>query len=312
MDKTWINLLKSYSDKKIDFLLDLVPVWKTTSKIRNRINSIVWGINYPNKISKYYLQRFLISNTVNNIIKRKDQEIVKNKLNWERHFKNITKNPWQIFEYFLVDYLERTKNDFKEYKKYNFKFNHTKATPEQDQEKIDFLSTLFTEDENLEKNKITFWVQLTTEKSKAMFKKDSKNMWISKKESSVKKISKKIEKNRFKNYSKIYIPDLMVLLVVNSHINRLLNIENNNIFKDAFNQWKAENFSSSWPNKFLNKSVQDDFKLISTWYHYWLKNFYRFLKNICKPWIQDFKVMSDKYEDFYIVSSYNKQKEDIN
>lgn len=137
----------------------------------------------------------------------------------------------------MVDCLQRNRFHFSKTRLF-----HTKASPHLDHTwKIDFLSTILRKSSNKRKQ-ITVGVQLTTEKSHINIY-PNHNKHMKKKKQTVRSLSKQIIETQdiyIKNLPKKLQPKLTGYMVVNGSINKRINIENDNIFLDAFTKRKEQ------------------------------------------------------------------------
>lgn len=279
------------------------------SNYNDRINEVVWWVK-SKVFSQEHIYNFLISN-----VKNSHKLLVKKNLvsfNRENYFNWLLKNPGLMCEYFLVDYLSRNSSKYEIYKNKRFKFLHKKWTPEQDEMlKIDFLTTLTAANKAWKYSSINFWVQLTTSKSKAEYSKKRLNWldWIGTKKWAIYRTSRMIDSWEIDNYSSIYNPHTMCLMVINSNINEFINVENINIFSNAFNTWKNEWFLAWGPTQYLNDLVKNDLEKINDWYHLWLEIFYKLLPKVLQN-NRDFKSIK-KYDNFDIIFDYNADKKEL-
>jgi len=275
----------------------------------DRINELIWWIKstIPNP---EHLYSFMIAN-----VKNSHKLLVKwiiNPMNWEEYFTWILKNPGLMCEYFLVDYLSRNSHEYEKYKSKRFKFIHKKWTPEQDEDlKIDFITTMTTKVNSWKYECINFWVQLTTSKSRAEYSKKRPNWldWVGNKKWDIFRTSNKIEEGTVDNYPASYIPDSMCLLVINSNINEFINIQNINIFNNAFRSWQSEGFLPWWPTQYLNTLIKKDLANINDWYHFWLELLFTLVPKIITN-SRDFKNI-EKYNNFDILFDYNSKNKEL-
>ncbi len=246
MDNKWIEAFRKIQDFDRNRYYEMLPKIST----RDRVSEIVWWVKNW-KSSKRNIDLFTVSNI------RNDRRLLVNNIisfsNWNKFLKRVLKNSWLVFEYFLVDYLQRTSLEPFPYKDTRYKFSHLKWTPEQDaDEKIDFISRM-TNTSKWKKTRIVFWVQLTTEKSRAWFSKKAVNWldWIWAKRNDIRKASERIERWCGVNFPEFYVPDVMCLLSVNSSVNDFINIRKINVFKNAFSTWSNEWYEKWWPSQYL-------------------------------------------------------------
>lgn len=304
MDNRWIKSFQEVLSTDKDRLVNFLPEGKWI----DRVSELVWWIR--NKVSNMiWLMFFSISNI------RNDRRLVKNwqvhATDWRSYMKRTVKNSWLAFEYFLVDFLRRKSIKPFEYKWIKYKFIHIKWSPEQDsQDKIDFLTRMrfF---KNKKQVKINFWIQLTTEKSRASYAKKSINWldWIGTKKDDIRRTSQRLDRIKALRHPESIVPDIMCLLSVNSHVNNYLNIQKINIFKTAFSTWQQEKYPTWWPTQYLNNDVKNDFEMINDWYKMWLIMFYSILKKILEK-DESFKWFKEK-DNFFVGIEYQKESQEI-
>ena len=304
MDNKWIEAFRKIQDFDRNRYYEMLPKIST----RDRVSEIVWWVKNW-KSSKRNIDLFTVSNI------RNDRRLLVNNIisfsNWNKFLKRVLKNSWLVFEYFLVDYLQRTSLEPFPYKDTRYKFSHLKWTPEQDaDEKIDFISRM-TNTSKWKKTRIVFWVQLTTEKSRAWFSKKAVNWldWIWAKRNDIRKASERIERWCGVNFPEFYVPDVMCLLSVNSSVNDFINIRKINVFKNAFSTWSNEWYEKWWPSQYLNSKIRKDFELINDGYKLSLVLFHRILESL-KEKNESFKWLKEM-ENFSIVLEYNNVSKEL-
>lgn len=305
MDNAWLEIFDRLMIKRSKKYLESFP----QGEHEDRISELVWWVK-SKTCNPSNIYNFVITN-VRNTYKLLTKWILHNIIR-DDYFNWIQKNPWLMCEYFLVDYFSRYWKEFENYKNQRFKFIHKKWAPEQDEDlKIDFLSTLITKNEVGKYISVNFWVQLTTAKSRAEYSKKSLNWldWIGNKKWDITRTSNKIDVWEIVNFPPSYIPDTMCLFVINSHINELINIENINIFSNAFIEWKNNWFTPGWPTQYLSDEVKNDLVKINDWYHLWLEIFYKLIPKVVSN-ERDFKNLK-KYNNFDIIIDYDSGKREL-
>jgi hypothetical protein len=212
-------------------------------------------------------------------------------------------NCWVALEFLLLDKLIRN-NEGSE------NINFEKWPLELDNAKVDFLSSF-----KIDSWKAIIGNQLTTTESRRI---NSKN-------NEIKKVSEKIDTKWWiiddGIISTSYMPDILSLLMINSHTSEEINkglTSNNNIWKQAYIEWKKDGFSKWWLSKYLEKKVQNELDLISMSYTEITEEFIRFTKdeNLKKPtlytlnnsklWFIHIKYDSENWE--YEASFYKREK----
>ncbi|MDD2565627.1 MAG: hypothetical protein PHZ26_02295 [Candidatus Gracilibacteria bacterium] len=307
MDNTGLEIFDSLMEKPIrrqKYLNDFPQ-----GGHEDRISELIWGVKSktPNPNNIY---RFVISNIMNS------QKLLVNHIispvRWQAYFNGILKNPGLMCEYFLVDYLSRNSHEYEHHKGKRFKFLHKKGTPEQDEVfKIDFITSLTTKAKSGKYSSINFGIQLTTSKSRAVYGNPNQkgSILIDKKKKDILRTSNKIDEGNVDNFRQSYIPDSMCLLVVNSSINEFINIEQINIFSNAFRTWQNEGYLPGGPTQYLNNIVKKDLEKINDGYHLGLELLYSLVPDISIN-NKDMKKI-EKYDNFDILLDYNSSEKEL-
>jgi hypothetical protein len=147
------------------------------------------------------------------------------------------KIPWVALEYFLLDAIKRfypQKNDFIEAEKW---------PSELEWKKVDFVLNLY--------RNLKLWIQLTL----------SEWSLINKKRNDVHNTREYInntewQKKQEKLMSSKYIPDVPILMIINSDTSR--QAYHDNILLKAFEVWKQDWFPNWWPGKYLSPKIQKE------------------------------------------------------
>jgi hypothetical protein len=239
----------------------------------------------------------------------KEARIQLGKINnrWDK-LKWILKSWWTAFEFFMVDCLQRNRFHFSKTKLF-----HTKASPHLDHiRKIDFLSTILrgTSDE---RKAITIGVQLTTEKSHIKQYPNHKEH-MKKKKKIVNMLSEQIATTQdpyIKNLPEKLQPKLTSYMVVNGSINKRINIEDDNIFLDAFTKREEQWFIKWWPSQYLGIDVQKELWIIYHAYQKSLKHFIDFLEQ--QPQLPDEEIFAMHNHDniYHLIATYNPDNKEL-
>lgn len=198
--------------------------------------------------------------------------------NIEKKINQIMKTWGNALEFFILWALIENKTD---------KDNIFEKWPiEFDWNKIDFLH---------KKWNLKFWIQLTTTESKNIWRKKedmhnlqfaidndwnfptTKKSFLPEKDWSLKNKTPRNKLNK-KNYSPYYLPDISVLLVINSEISREINSDNNLLY-DTYIKWKTNKFDSRNPNKYLPENIKNELDFISKTYFIVIEKFLELVKN---------------------------------
>lgn len=167
--------------------------------------------------------------------------------------------PWNALEYFLIDQIIRIN------KKSINKVKVEKWPSELEGKKVDFML-------NTAKN-IKLWIQLTLSEWYKIPKKQ-KELSIS----AYKIESDLWEKKWKKGMSSKFIPDVPVLVIVNSELSK--EAYNNDILSIAFNKWKENWFKSWWPSQYLSENIRKELAFISLNLSENIEEAFKFIKAI--------------------------------
>lgn len=223
--------------------------WVITQKQFNLLNSYVkWDL-----INNHKLKREAQKIGIRLLRILENSEKYKIKIDFDKE-NIVNKNPWLALEYFIVEIVSRLHN-------YNW-IKIEKWPAELEPNKIDFVLT---------KDRIKYWIQLTTVESSEIYKKTGDitalcwycNSW-------------ELDKVLKWKISSQFIPDVPILMVVNSYISRLTN--HNWILGIAYSKWK-ENWYNKTPTYYIsNKHAREEL------YQIWLS-----LPNMISEWVKFIK-----------------------
>ena len=267
--------LHEHTPKSTKALRAKLPTAATT----DRVSRIIWGIR-PEQDGHHHVCDFLqyAIATQRHVPDKREAGV------WKKTTEHILWNPGMAFEYFLVDYLLRNQQNFAHiFAKRTCRVTHRKTWPHQDSDqKVDFLSILTTKFKEHVWS-LRFGIQLTTTRSRAHSDEHDetgggnflRKMHTTQHQSN--QITSEVS-GKQSPYPATYTPDLCAYMVVNSHINKLINSEGNNIFETAFSEWKEKWFPEWWPCPFLPKDVKTDMYGIATVYMHSLLYITQFLE----------------------------------
>lgn len=261
--------------------IESIKPWLPVNNHRNKTTTeLRWILSKHenNETQKQLIQSFLEQNFVTHTKfawhRGKYNQMVRDNFSREQKMDNIMKNPWLAFEYFLVDQLNRYKYKYRWVNIY-----HRKWSPYLDHKrKVDYTSHI----EQKNKQDISVWVQLTTHQSKAKIFPSSYKYEMKQKRKVVKDLSQNIFNNQeLKWFQRDWI-DLTAYMIVNGHINEVINMERDNIFATAFEKRKAAKLPWWGPVKYLPKKVRQDMWTIRLTYHLSLLDFSKHLNKAKK------------------------------
>jgi hypothetical protein len=270
----------------------------------NPITTAIWWIlsdQKPWQEQTKQIQNFIAQNFNQNrshpYSQWKYNQILLDNFSREEKMMNNMKNAWLAFEFFLVDSLKRSA-----YKYRGIDITHQKTSPYLDHKrKVDYMTSI----EQNNKRWQNIWVQLTTEQSWAKIFPKSYQREMKKKRKIVKSLSDIIYNDTEIQEHENKTVDMTAYMVVNGHINNKINIQRENIFMEAFQKRKKDNFSWWWPIRYLPRQVKQDIGKIWLTYHLSLLDFVKFIEKSRKNPTLLTQPIEDLYthkKDAYIIT----------